>query len=230
MMMTLVLTRSYAGNLMSLLAVRHILQPYQSLQDVLDDPSASLIWMTNSTVAFYYLSAESSIAKEIAEAEREGRIILQRSTEFRTSVYTLVKQGSYALVESEAFMKIITGEAFSKTGSCDFYTSSEGFFPILMCMVGQKYSPLVPAFTKRIMTIVEFGFNDLWLKQSSSNSTMCARLPTKVTVSMPLALTNVWGMFVVLIGGYAVSLLIFGTELLTTHLQSIFRDILDMIP
>lgn len=43
MLMTLVLARSYAGNLMSLLAVRFITEPYQTLRDVLDDPTVGLI-------------------------------------------------------------------------------------------------------------------------------------------------------------------------------------------
>lgn len=46
---TLVLRRSYEGNLMSLLAVRHIPQPYQSLRDVLDDRSAVMIWKKGSS-------------------------------------------------------------------------------------------------------------------------------------------------------------------------------------
>ncbi|XP_071545449.1 glutamate receptor ionotropic, kainate 4-like [Panulirus ornatus] len=54
MMVTLVLTRSYSGNLMSLLAVRHIPQPYQSLRDVLDDPSVTMIWQGNSTNVQYF--------------------------------------------------------------------------------------------------------------------------------------------------------------------------------
>lgn len=44
MLMTMVLTRSYEGNLMSLLAVRHLPQPYQTLRDVVDDPSVVMVW------------------------------------------------------------------------------------------------------------------------------------------------------------------------------------------
>ncbi|XP_071545498.1 uncharacterized protein [Panulirus ornatus] len=47
-------TFHYSGNLMSLLAVRHIPQPYQSLRDVLDDPSVTMIWQSNSTNAYYF--------------------------------------------------------------------------------------------------------------------------------------------------------------------------------
>nr|XP_053641769.1 glutamate receptor ionotropic, kainate 2-like [Cherax quadricarinatus] len=48
MMVTLVLTRCYSGNLMSLLSVRYSLQPYQSLQDAVNDPSVALIWETST--------------------------------------------------------------------------------------------------------------------------------------------------------------------------------------
>lgn len=40
----LVVTRSYESNLMSRLAVRYMAQPYQSLRDVLDDPSVGMVW------------------------------------------------------------------------------------------------------------------------------------------------------------------------------------------
>ncbi|MPC99722.1 hypothetical protein E2C01_095152 [Portunus trituberculatus] len=43
-LITLVLAKSYEGNLMSLLAVRHVPQPFQSLREVLDDPSIIMIW------------------------------------------------------------------------------------------------------------------------------------------------------------------------------------------
>lgn len=43
MLATLVLIRSYAGNLMSLLAVRYVPQPFQTPSDILDDPHVSII-------------------------------------------------------------------------------------------------------------------------------------------------------------------------------------------
>lgn len=53
MLSTLVLTKSYEGNLMSLLAVRHVFQPYQSLRDVLDDPSVVMIWEKQGATSQY---------------------------------------------------------------------------------------------------------------------------------------------------------------------------------
>lgn len=44
MLTTLVLAKSYAGNLMSLLAVRYFPQPFHTLRDVLNDPHVAMIW------------------------------------------------------------------------------------------------------------------------------------------------------------------------------------------
>lgn len=54
LLMVLVMSKSYAGNLMSQLAVRHIPQPYQSLRDVLDHTTVSMIWETNTAYVQYF--------------------------------------------------------------------------------------------------------------------------------------------------------------------------------
>ena len=53
MLTTLVLAKSYAGNLMSLLAVRYVPQPFQTLRDVLEDKHAIMIWMKHSNAEQY---------------------------------------------------------------------------------------------------------------------------------------------------------------------------------
>ena len=54
MLVALVLVRSYASNLMSVLAVRYVQQPYQSLRNVLEDPGVTMIWQTNSSRVQYF--------------------------------------------------------------------------------------------------------------------------------------------------------------------------------
>lgn len=49
MLTMLVLTKSYAGNLMSLLAVKYVPQPFQTLRDVLDDSKIISIWQRYSS-------------------------------------------------------------------------------------------------------------------------------------------------------------------------------------
>lgn len=55
MVVTLVMLRSYAGTLMSLLAVRRIPQPYQDLRRVLDDPHVTMMWEAGSMYAQFLM-------------------------------------------------------------------------------------------------------------------------------------------------------------------------------
>ncbi|XP_064099395.1 uncharacterized protein LOC135210426 [Macrobrachium nipponense] len=43
-----VVVKCYSGNLMSLLAVRYLPQPYQTLRRVVDDPAVTMLWEANS--------------------------------------------------------------------------------------------------------------------------------------------------------------------------------------
>ncbi|XP_042219559.1 glutamate receptor 4-like, partial [Homarus americanus] len=148
MLTTLVLTRSYAGNLMSLLAVRHIPQPYQTLQDVLDDPSVIMIWQSGSTNEHIIHSAQSGIFQEVAKTETSGRIKFHTIKEFPRSVNSLVRRGDHVLIEVEEISNMFMSQDFSHSGSCDFYMSREGFLPMMLSMIGPKNSPLVPAMSE----------------------------------------------------------------------------------
>lgn len=54
MLLTLVLTRSYAGKLTSLLAVRYIPQPFHTLKGLLDSTTTSMIWEANTAFVEHY--------------------------------------------------------------------------------------------------------------------------------------------------------------------------------
>ncbi|KAG7162429.1 Glutamate receptor ionotropic, kainate 4-like 5, partial [Homarus americanus] len=102
MLMMLVLTRSYAGNLMSLLAVRHISEPYKTLQEVLDDPSVTMIWQDNSASVQYFRTTEYGIFRKVGEAEIAGRVRFLTLMEYGPGVAPLVKQGDHVLIEEES--------------------------------------------------------------------------------------------------------------------------------
>ncbi|KAG7162319.1 Glutamate receptor-like 25, partial [Homarus americanus] len=206
MLMMLVLTRSYAGNLMSLLAVRHISEPYQTLQDLLDDPMVTMIWEKDSQSVRYLHSVESGIYREISDTEKEGRLIYKTHEEFPETIDTLVRQGDHVLMEVDM-------------GKCSFYESREGFLSLMFALVGPKASPIVPALSKRITAMTEAGLFFYWMKSAEPNSTVCYRSPTKITVKTTLNLTNVWGMFVILAVGHIISLCVLFYELLGLRLQ-----------
>ncbi|XP_069957608.1 probable glutamate receptor [Cherax quadricarinatus] len=221
MMVTLVLTRSYAGNLMALLAVRHISQPYQTLRDVVDDPSVTMIWSKGSAVGPYLKSAESGIYRDIADAEKVGRLIWRTHPQFPEAIDTLVRRGDHVLIDVDTAIRDHLAQDFTKTGQCFFYESREEFLKIMFAMIGPKDSPLVPALNKRIMSMTEAGLFFQWLKTEERNSTICYGAPNKITVNKTLSINNVWGMFVILIMGYFLSVCVFCLELLVGYLLSV---------
>ncbi|KAG7155419.1 putative olfactory ionotropic receptor IR4-like 25 [Homarus americanus] len=227
MITMLVLTKSYAGNLMSNLAVRYIPQPYQSLRDVLDDPSVTMIWEANNAYVQYYRNisglifyqaVESGVFREIADLESEGRIKYVRSTEFPSSIDIFVRNGDHVLIAEDRYERVLMAQDFSRTGRCDFYSSRSRFLPFMSSMVGAKDSPLVPVISVGIKAVTQTGLYDQWTENYMPNATFCAHPPTKITVNTSLTFHNLWGMFAVILGGHVVSILILGLELLNVRL------------
>ncbi|XP_069939229.1 probable glutamate receptor [Cherax quadricarinatus] len=219
MMGTLVLTRSYSGNLMALLAVRHISEPYQSRRQVLDDPSVTMIWLKGSGLEDYIKSVDSGIYWEMANAEKIGRLIWRTLLQFPGDVDTLVRKGRYVLMDASNGVIGYIAQDFSRTGECSFYSSKDEFLPLILGMISSKDNPLIPALNKRMMGMTEAGLFYQWLKTTEPNSTVCVNVPTKITVRTNLSISNIRGMFIILVVGYAVCVLVFFLEHLcyTTH-------------
>ncbi|XP_071526983.1 LOW QUALITY PROTEIN: probable glutamate receptor [Panulirus ornatus] len=214
MMTTVVVTRSYASNLMALLAVRHISQPYQSLRDVLNHPSAVMIWQKNSVNVQYIRSVESGLFREVADLEETGRLIYRDYSQFRHTVDTLVRSGDHILVDVDVNIKNLMAYDFSGTGRCDFYLSRDRYLAFPLALVVPKHSPLGPVLSKRIMALTEAGLFEEWLKSSVPNSTVCLHSPEKITITTNLSLTNIWGTFVILEAGQAGAVAVFFLEVL----------------
>ncbi|XP_063869652.1 probable glutamate receptor [Scylla paramamosain] len=217
MLAMLVVTQSYTGNLMSLLAVRYIPQPFQTLRALLDDSATTMIWEYNTAYVNYFRTTETGILREVRKMDAAGQVQYVLATEYSNMLRGEVRRGSHVFIGEDLTSKILMAQQFSETGSCDFYTSRESFMPFLYCMIGPKHSPLVQSVSKRITWITEAGLYDHWMGGFSSNSTVCERPPTKITVRTPLSLGNVWGMFAILVVGNAVSLLLFLVEVLAGH-------------
>ncbi|XP_042233762.1 uncharacterized protein LOC121873949 [Homarus americanus] len=214
MLMTLVLTRSYAGNLMSLLAVRHIPEPYQSIDDFLRDPTATMIWQAGSSFKQYIYSAETGTYLELTDLEKQGRIIYSPLPEHPRLVDTLVRRGDHVLNALQMSIRVYMAEEFSRAGRCPYYASREAMRPRSMAMIGQKGSPLVSALSKRITAMTEAGLFYQWMKMDKPKSTICDHEPRKISVMTSLALSNLWGMFVILVAGFVVGLLVLFIEFL----------------
>ncbi|XP_069168866.1 probable glutamate receptor [Procambarus clarkii] len=217
MVLGLVVSRSYQGDLMSGLAVRHIRQPFQTIRDVLDHPTITMLWQTNSTNVQYFRAVESGIFREVAEAETKSRVKYKLLSEFPQAINTLVRRGDHVLIDLEIVITMIIGQYFTHTGRCDFYSSRERFLPMVLSMIGQRDSPLVPALSKRIMSFSEAGLYEQWFKDTVPNATSCVHPPSKIAVSTSLSLANLWGMFVVLIGGHVLAVFLLVLEVTSQH-------------
>ncbi|XP_045601352.2 probable glutamate receptor [Procambarus clarkii] len=220
MLMMLVVTQSYSGNLMSLLAVRYIPQPFQTLRALLDSSSTTMIWEYNTAYVSYFRMSRSGIFLEVRESEQAGRIAYVLATEYQTMLDDRVRKGPFVYVGEDLTIKVLKAQDFSQTGRCDFYTSRERFMPFQYCMIGAKTSPLVPSISRRITWIKEFGLYEYWMKSLKINSTVCLYPPSKITVRSPLALSNVWGMFVICGVGYLMGLVALCFELIATRFHT----------
>ncbi|XP_068216610.1 probable glutamate receptor [Palaemon carinicauda] len=212
MILMLVLIKSYSGNLMSLLAVRYISQPFQTLRRVEQNPGITMVWEANTAFIQTIYSAKSGIFRDVAETEKVGRFKVISSTRYSSTIEEEVMRGDHVLVVEDLSCKMLLAQHFTKTGNCEFYLSKEMFLPLTFAMVLQKNSPLGLAVNERIKAVSESGLYNHWLQRAVPNSTSCIQPPTKVTVQSSLSINNIWGIFVILVSGYIISLIAFGSE------------------
>ncbi|MPC16864.1 Glutamate receptor 2 [Portunus trituberculatus] len=149
MLTTLVLTKSYAGNLMSLLAVRHVPQPFQTPRDVLDDPHVAMIWQKYSKNEQFLRDVEFGIFRKVADLENEGRLMFHTQAQFQESLDTLVRTGRHVLVDMENNIRGLVASDVSKRSRCDFYLSRDGFLPFSAVIMSQKTNPIIHGLNRR---------------------------------------------------------------------------------
>ncbi|MPC99087.1 hypothetical protein E2C01_094482 [Portunus trituberculatus] len=126
MLTTLVLAKSYAGNLMSLLAVRHVPQPFQSLRDVLDASHVIMIWHKGSSPAQYMKASQSrnstahdatsGIFYEVQKTEKEGRLQFLPIIAYPSALND-VKQGRKVIVDFDLVTTSYNSKHFSAAGN-----------------------------------------------------------------------------------------------------------------
>ncbi|XP_063884886.1 probable glutamate receptor [Scylla paramamosain] len=218
MLMTLVLTKSYAGNLMSLLAVRYFPQPFQTLRDVLDHPHVSMIWQKYSRNEQFLKDAESGVYREVADLEKEGRLAFHTQGQLVKTFDTLVRTEDHVLVEVDITIWNLLAMDFSQKGLCDFYVSRDGFLPFYSSLLSQKTNPIIDGLNPWVLALRESGLMDHWTSDIP-NSTKCITVPEKLLITTAFSVSSLWGVFVVLASGVAASLMVWVAELLIRHLQ-----------
>ncbi|MPC14320.1 Glutamate receptor ionotropic, kainate 4 [Portunus trituberculatus] len=115
MLMTMVLTRSYEGNLMSLLAVRHLPQPYQTLRDVVDDPSVIMVWEKQGAPMQAVIDATFGIFYEVKKKEEQGRLKLLRRIDYDAILGEVIRQHR-VIIDYDLVTTGTISKHFSRTG------------------------------------------------------------------------------------------------------------------
>ncbi|XP_068214358.1 glutamate receptor ionotropic, delta-2-like [Palaemon carinicauda] len=209
----LVIIECYSTNLTSLLAVRYIAEPYQSMRILLDDPKAKMVWVANTAYAQILADVDSGIFYEAKQTAKDGRIRYIKAPEYITAVDNLVSRGDHVLINPLIIMKIFLTESYMEKGNCKFYVSKETFLPQTFCMVVPRNSPLRHPINQGIRTVVEGGLYNYWLDNVIPNAKSCKNPPTKITVKASLTFRNLWGVFAVLVAGYIISFIMLCVEI-----------------
>ncbi|MPC25414.1 putative glutamate receptor [Portunus trituberculatus] len=123
MLTTLVLTKSYAGNLMSLLAVRYVPQPFQTIHDVLDHPSVSVISQKHSSYEQTLMDVKSGVLRKVADLQQEGRLEFHTLKQLPRSIDTLVRGGTHVHVGLDINLRSQIALDFSKNGTAPAWAS-----------------------------------------------------------------------------------------------------------
>ncbi|XP_071522174.1 probable glutamate receptor [Panulirus ornatus] len=206
LVVAMMVTWSYNGNLISLLAVRHIPQPIQTIKDLVDDTRISAVMLSNSIFSDIISKMEIGDLKELNDLKFAGRAKFVIFAEFTEAMDTLVRRGDHSIIDTSLSTDDFIAQDFARIRRCDFYKSRQTFFTTHHCMIGQKGSPIVPAISYRIRSLVEAGLYEHWLRNNIPFSSHCRFTPSKLTVREPLAVSNLWGMLVLLGAGHLLAL------------------------
>ncbi|KAG7160500.1 Glutamate receptor 3.4-like, partial [Homarus americanus] len=199
MVVAMMLMWSYSGTLISLLAVRHVPQPLQSIRDVVDDSAVTKI--------------KSGDLKDLNDLKYVGRVLYQLAKDNDQSMNTLVRHQRHVIIGPTLSADLLIANLFAKTGKCDFYKARQTFFTTHHCMIGQKGNPIVPAMSHRLRGLVESGVYEHWLFNSIPFMTSCRLSPSKITVKEALTLKSLWGTLVLLAAGLLLAFASFCLEL-----------------
>nr|XP_045602623.1 probable glutamate receptor isoform X2 [Procambarus clarkii] len=213
MLATVVLTQSYSGNLMALLAVKHVSQPVQRLRDIVHDPSTTLM-IENGSIKALYILPRPDASQVIIDLHNTNRVEYIPTWDILRSIDTLVRRGHHYLIFEDVLVSAAMARDFSLTGRCDFYVAREDFMPLPFCLVCPRGHSLVPVLSERIGRIQEAGLYNHWMESLNPNFTACTNLPTKVLIKSSLSFANLWGVFLIQACGLALSLLVLCLELL----------------
>ncbi|KAG0725621.1 Glutamate receptor ionotropic, delta-1 [Chionoecetes opilio] len=108
---------SYAGTLTSLLAVRHIPQPIQTLRDMLDDSSVTVLMEPDTLVTETISKMKSGELWELHELQFVSRVKYQLYSTFPVALNTLVRHHRHSIIATSLSVDLYVANIFTLTAN-----------------------------------------------------------------------------------------------------------------
>ncbi|XP_064104096.1 glutamate receptor ionotropic, delta-2-like [Macrobrachium nipponense] len=216
-LIALLVNSSYDGSLRSLMSVRHVPHPFQTLKDAIKAKNQKLIIEHRTSFTDIMSRVTSGDVRKLDDAGKAGRYVDLKMRDFM-SYYHLVERGDHIQIFDMTTASRYVALYFTKTGKCSFYFSKEKFIPTMYAMTMRKNSPLQKPMNARVIRIFEAGLYDHWMRSGVANYTACANPPTEVPSQDPIGFSSIWGLAVIWAAGMSVAAVGLVLELVYYHL------------
>ncbi|KAA0188335.1 Ionotropic receptor 138 [Hyalella azteca] len=203
LLIALIATRSYSSSLTSLLAVRTIATPYNYLKDLVNDHHVKLVFEAATALVEHMSTVKTGIYADLAKQSDRSRFVTP--PQLYEAAYSDVRTSDTALLVEDTTCRKVLSDDFTKTGRCDFYIGKERYWPLIFCMIVRKDHPIIGAINARLERFTSQDLYMRWLGEQLPNVTACSAAASKVTVQEPYSLRGLWGVFVLLTVGLALS-------------------------
>ncbi|KAK4309809.1 hypothetical protein Pmani_018570 [Petrolisthes manimaculis] len=116
MTVMVVLTQSYTGTLMSLLAVRYIPQPFQTLRTLLDQPAVTMVWEYDTAYVHHFRTTETGDLKKVRDVDAAGGVEYVLATQYPNTLRDKVRLGSHVFIGEHLTSRVLMADQFSQSG------------------------------------------------------------------------------------------------------------------
>ncbi|XP_068212534.1 uncharacterized protein [Palaemon carinicauda] len=187
----LMVNSMYDGSLRSLMSLRHVPHPIQTLQDAIKATDKKIIIEHRTSFTDIMSRVPSGDVRKLDDAGKAGRYVDLKMRDFMAYAH-LVERGDHLQIFDFTTASRYIALYFSEKAKCSSYFFKEKFIPTMYAMTIRKNSPLQKPMNARVIRIMEAGLYDDWMRNGVGNFTACLNPPTKVPSQDPLGFSSIW--------------------------------------
>ncbi|XP_068206597.1 probable glutamate receptor [Palaemon carinicauda] len=206
LIVALIIDTAYSGVLTSLLTIPIVTVPVDSLDDLVAQDKIPWAVERGSAMQQLFMSAKGDIYKKIYD----GAKLVKSAFDERDRIKSL----RMAVVCDQFSMKKVMNDDFAETGKCNYYIARKPIKSSSMAYAFQKGSWITPHFDRWMGPLKESGVISKKINSLTSNATACMVAPGKEmgTVVEPLSMTNMTGIFLLVLTGMLIGLFLLMAE------------------